>query len=61
MGRTMKCGIVCMCLECCAEEETCPPTLRSPDSDKVMAERAEEGQRQTMLDNILALCQGKKQ
>ena len=50
-----------MCLECCAKDEECPPTLRSPDSDKVMQERAEEGQRQTMLDNILALCQGKKQ
>lgn len=60
MGKVQRDGTVCECFECCFEEEI-PPTLRSPDSEQVMQERAEEGQRQDMLDNIMALAKGEKQ
>ena len=58
MGRVMKCGMVCECLECQIPiEEECPPTLPSPDSDEVMEER----QRQAMLDDIMAQARGEAQ
>ncbi len=61
MGKPQRDGMVCMCLECCMDEEVCPPTIACPDSAEVMEQRRRQGealreeeQRQDMLDNIMA-------